>query len=260
MASHAPELAPRSRSTQLCLPRSAVRLLAACARSDQLCPELTLADAHAARFFAELGGDATSFGAGELRCAAFRASLVDQLAESFFERKPGGVGVALWPMLGTRAHRLRSRTWLELDAPELAALRKRYLPARAGWSQQVSCLCGAGKAARDFAAPGPRLFVLDEAVLPLHAEAMMRVLDSLCGHAASGAELILAHDGAAPVCAAPDRALELELGNDLVRYPRLRAVDPASYPEDLHSSLLGLNAVARLQGHDAPALVHLVVR
>jgi hypothetical protein len=259
VANAAPSGRSPLRESQLCLPRAAVRLLAACAKSEELCPELALGDALAASFFADLGGSAESFGVGELRCAAFRAWVVDQLARGFFERQPGRTGVSIWPMLGTRVHRLRAYSWLELDAPPLAALRERYLPARDRWTQLASCLCGAGQAAHSVGPPGPRLFVMDEAVLPLQAEAMTRLLDSLSAHAACGSELIFAYDSCTPLRASHRGALELELGTELVRYPRLRFVDDSRYPDELRNSLCGVNAVARLQGHDAPSLVHLVV-
>lgn len=136
-----------SRSTQLTLPRSAVRVLAACARSEQLCPALGLNDATASGFFEQLAGAGASFGLGELRCSAFRTSVIDELAENFFARNPSGVGVSIWPLLGTRAHRLRARPWLDLDPPPIAALRQRYLPPRSAWTEQAGCLCSAGTAA-----------------------------------------------------------------------------------------------------------------
>jgi hypothetical protein len=95
--------------------------------------------------------------------------------------------------------------------------------------------------------------------LPLHGEAMMRVLDSICAHAACGSELILAFDSRAELRALGRATLELAHHGDLVRYPRLRVVDQARYPDDLRSSLQGVNAVARLQGQDTPALAHLIV-
>src|SRR5262245_23096529 len=132
---------------QLTLPRSAVRLLAACAHAPRLCPDLGLGDAEAISLCCALGADSGNFNDGELRCVAFRQHVVDELARDFFARTPSGVGVSLWPMLGTRAHRLGAFPWVELDAAPLAALRERYLPARRGWTQLASCLCSAGAAA-----------------------------------------------------------------------------------------------------------------
>jgi hypothetical protein len=186
------------------------------------------------------------------------------LAKGFFARHANGIGISIWPLLGTRAHRLHAKPWLDLDTPEVAALRLRYLPPRRGWTQLTSCLCSAGKVATSHGGAGPRLFVLDESLLPLHGEAMMRVLDSIAVHAQAGSELVLAFDSHAALRrSSTGDALELALGtaaHELVRYPRLRFIEALHYPAQLWSSLCGVNAVARLQGADAPALAHLQIR
>lgn len=247
----------------LAVPRTALRQLAACAHSDRLCPELGLLDRAAKSLFANLAGIPTSFSRAELRCSAFRASLIDELARCFFARNPGAGGTSLWPMLGTRSHRLREYAWIDLDAPPLAALRQRYLPPRRGWTQGVSCLCGGarGLTAGDGVA-GPRLFVLDESVLPLRSKTLEHLLDSLCAGAPAGSELLLCLD--APARLGPGlHAGVVELARDdgavRVRYPRLRRFASLDYSADLRSSIQGLNAVAELQGGPAPALVHLLL-
>lgn len=257
-----------ARLSQLALPRSAVRTLVACATSGELCPELGLHDSAAQALFAELGGSSNAFSNGELRCAAFRTQVVDQLTENFFERNPGALGVGLWPLLGTRSHRFDSKPWVDVDAPPVADLRRRFLPSRSGWLQQASCLCNAawvdglgGGQSRQ------RLFVLDESVLPLNAEVMMRVLDTISRGGSVSSELIVAFDAHAPLRRVQPfqrtSALELMVSSatgaeELVRYPRLRVVDPDNYRESLRTSIDGINAVARLQrGIGAPAFMHL---
>lgn len=245
-----------------------MRALAACATSTELCPELRLQDDAAVRLFSELGGNRSTFSNGELRCAAFRTQVVDQLTASFFERNPSALGVGLWPLLGTRSHRFDSQRWVDVDAPPVADLRRRFLPSRPGWLQQASCLCNAAWV--DGLAGGPsrqRLFVLDESVLPLTAEVMMRVLDAISRGGSVGSELIVAFDAHAPLRQVlpfqRNSVLELVLSSatgaeELVRYPRLRLVDPDSYTEQLRTSVEGINAVARLQrGIGAPAFMHL---
>jgi hypothetical protein len=255
--------------SQLALPRSAVRALAACATSAELCPELELRDEAAVGLFAELGGNRGTFSNGELRGAAFRSLVVDQLSEHYFARYPGALGVGIWPLLGTRSHRVDSNCWIDVDAVPIAELRRRFLPQRAGWMQQASCLCNA--AWIDSVCGGPsqqRLFVMDESVLPLTAEVMMRVLDAISRGGSVGSEVVLAFDAHAPLRAVQPfqrrSALELVLSSsasgaqELVRYPRLRVVDPQSYAESLRTSVDGINAVARLQrGVGAPAFMHL---
>jgi O-methyltransferase involved in polyketide biosynthesis len=255
--------------SQLCLPRLAVRALAACASSEELCPELGLRDTAAAGLFEELGGDTSIFTMGELRCAAFRASVVDQLTLGFFERQPDATGVGIWPLLGTRGHRLARGRWVDVDAPQIAELRARFLPRRAGWQQLSACLCSA--ACVDFGRSGDQraLYVMDESVLPLSSDVMMRVLDTISRRAAPGSEVVLAFDARAPLReASPFRrrsALELLLqvpaqSAAIARYPRLRFVDSETYGEGLRTSLDGVNGVARLQhGLGAPAVAHLEV-
>lgn len=254
--------------SQLALPRSAVRALAACATSAELCPELGLQDSAAQGLFAELGGHRGAFSNGELRCTAFRTQVVDQLTANFFERNPNALGVSLWPLLGTRSHRFVSQRWVDVDAPPVADLRRRFLPSRPGWLQQAACLCNAawvdglgGGASRQ------RLFVMDESVLPLNTEVMMRVLDAISRGGSVGSELVVAFDAHAPLRQVQPfqrkSALELVLSSatsaeELARYPRLRLVDPDSYGEPLRTSVEGINAVARLQrGIGAPAFMHL---
>lgn len=209
------------------------------------------------------------FTSGELRCATFRTWVVDQLAASFFDRHPEATGVGVWPLLGTRSHRMSSARWIDIDAPAVAALRARFLPQRDGWTQRAACLCGG--AWIDAACEGPvakRLFVMDESVLPLHADMMMRVLDAICRRGSAGSEAIVAYDARAPlsaVGAAAQQVLELrrrdaEGGVELVRYPRLRVVSPERYRESLRTSVEGIQAVARLQqGVGAPAFMHLAL-
>jgi hypothetical protein len=249
-------------TSQLALPRSAVRQLAACAQGDELCPELELRDVVAVSLFAALGGS-NAFGRGELRCAAFRASVIDRLAEHFFERHPDGMGVSIWPLLGTRAHRLPAYPWLDVDAPPVVALRQRYLPARASWAQRASCLCDAGRAATTPRSSAPQLFIVDDSVLPLCGEVMMRLLDSLCSHAAVGSELIVAHDAHAPLRPVPagtGECLELQLAStepSLARYPRFRVVDERIYGDELRFGLQGVKAIASLNPVAAASLTHL---
>jgi hypothetical protein len=258
-----------SGSSQLCLPRLAVRALAACATSDDLCPELGLRDATAAGLFHELGGDHSIFTAGELRCAAFRTSVVDQLTLDFFAREPHATGIGIWPLLGTRGHRLSLSRWIDVDAAPIAELRQRFLPRSVGWQQRAACLCSAACVDVGRPASGRALYVMDESVLPLDAAVVARVLDGISRRAAPGSEVVLAFDARAPLRPAlPLRrgsALELLFQDpaetaEIARYPRLRFVNPEAYGEGLRNSLEGVNAVARLQhGLGAPAFAHLLV-
>jgi hypothetical protein len=215
-----------------------------------------------------LGGRLDQFSPSELRCTAFRTHVLDRLTLDYFERTPEGLGVGVWPLLGTRAHRLDGGAWVDVDPPWVAKLRNHLFPERPRWRQLGSCLCNSawidavnGKSGRKV------LFVLDESVLPLCGNAMMLLLDVLSRRAAAGAEVLLAFDAHTPLRPSlPLRrgaALELVLRDPaglerIVRYPRLRFFDEERYPEELSTSVAGVNAVARLHGGiDAPALAHL---
>jgi hypothetical protein len=261
---------PAGRLSQLALPRSAGRVLAACASSSSLCPELPLRDPLAERVFGYLGGRLEQFSELELRCAAFRAHLVDQLANDYFQRTPGGLGIGVWSLLGPRAHRLEQSRWVDVDPPAVAKLRSHLFPERRHWLQLGSCLCNSAWVDAVHGKSGRKaLFVMDESVLPLCGNAMMSLLDGLSRRASAGSEVLLAFDAHTPLRPGlPLRrgaALELVLRDrggqeSIVRYPRLRFVDEDLYPEKLGTSLAGVNAVARLRhGVDAPALAHLTL-
>jgi O-methyltransferase involved in polyketide biosynthesis len=250
--------------------RAAARVLAACAGAQELCPTLAFRDEIAESAFGRLGGSLSQFDAAELRCTAFRSHVIDGLAREFFARTPGGLGVGLWSLLGTRAHRLQEFPWVDVDSPAMAELRRFVLPARAGWLQLGTCLCHQPwltEISPDRSRP--LLMVLDEGVLPVAPFALMRLLDDVSSKLAIGSELVLAFDAHAPLRpASPLRrgsALELVLrepdgGEQLARYPRLRFVDGDAYESDVGASLLGVNAVATLySGMGAPALAHLRV-
>lgn len=259
-----------ARLSHLTLPRSASRVLAACASCSSLCCELPLRDPVAERAFEYLGGRRDHFSPSELRCAAFRTHVIDQLALDYFQRTPQGLGVGVWPLLGTRAHRLDGRPWVDVDPPSMAKLRTHLFPERPRWLQLGSCLCNSAWIDAVHGRSGRKLlFVLDESVLPLGGNAMMLLLDGLSGRAAVGSEVLLAFDAHAPLRPSlPLRrgaTLELVLRDaagqeSIVRYPRLRFFDEERYPEELGTSFAGVNAVARLHhGIDAPALAHLKV-
>jgi O-methyltransferase involved in polyketide biosynthesis len=259
---------PATRLSQLALPYSACRVLAACASVSNLCPELPLRDPLAERVFSYLRGRLEQFSSRELRCAAFRTHVVDKLANDYFQRTPGGLGVGVWSLLGTRAHRLDHSRWVDVDPPAVAKLRNHLLPERPRWLQLGACLCNPawvdavhGKSGRKL------LFVLDESVLPLSGSTMTLLLDGLSRRARPGSEVLLAFDAHTRLRPSlPLRrgaALELVLRDaggqeSIARYPRLRFVDEDLYPEELGTDVAGVNAVASLHhGIGAPALAHL---
>lgn len=255
------------RLQQLALPRSAARVLAACAGSRNLCAGLPLVDELAERMFQRLGGDLSLFEPCELRAAAFRTHVVDELTSYRLADMPLALGVGVWPLLGTRGHRLRGRRWVDVDAPDVAELRRQLLPQRQGWLQLSSCLCNASWLHAVAGKEGRRVvLVLDESALPLSVETMMRFLDGISLHGSVGSELIVAFD--AHVRLRPSlplsrrSALELLLGEPgaLARFPRLRVVGADEYPAQLRTRVAGVNAIAQLRsGIDAPALLHLRV-
>lgn len=110
---------------------------------------------------------------------------------------------------------------------------------------------------------------MDESVLPLTGEVLMRVLDAISLSAAPGSELLFAHASGAslrPSQPGPARsALEVQLQtapgeHAVARYPRLRVMGSDAYDETLKGSFEAMNVVSSLQGGvGAPAVMHLVV-
>lgn len=149
-------------------------------------------------------------------------------------------------------------------------MRLQYLPQREGLVQVGACLCNpnwvdavSGKAGRRL------LLVIDESVLPLPSDTLMNWLDAISARVSSGSELLVAYDAEAPIrpLTALTRGSAVELvvraadGTcELARYPRLRFVEDELYPEELRTSLAGVNAIAAIhRGIGAPALAHLRV-
>jgi O-methyltransferase involved in polyketide biosynthesis len=223
---------------ELHFPKAAVRVLAACAASNLPARDLPFRDEWAGRVFERLAGDASDFSANELRSAALRTHAIDRLAQDYLARTPGALGVGVWSLLSTRAHRLHDARWIDVDSPQVARLRRFVLPDRPGWLQLATCacrshwvdaVCGTGNR--------KLLMVLDESVLPMPGEVVMRLLDDISRRVPAGSELIMAFDQQAPLRPAQrgrtSPVLELSVaetngGVSTVRYPRLRFVDGSS--------------------------------
>lgn len=224
-------------------------------------------DELAERMFQRLGGDLSLFEPCELRAAAFRTHVVDELTSYRLADMPLALGVGVWPLLGTRGHRLRGRRWVDVDAPDVAELRRQLLPQRQGWLQLSSCLCNASWLHAVAGKEGRRVvLVLDESALPLSVETMMRFLDGISLHGSVGSELIVAFDAhvrlrpSLPLSRRSALELLLDEPGALVRFPRLRVVGADEYPAQLRTRVAGVNAIAQLRsGIDAPALLHLRV-
>ncbi len=264
-----PRAASPGAATSLALPRAACRALAACAGGASLCADVPLHDPLAEQVFGYLGGSMEQFEVGELRGAAFRTYVIDRVVSDYFGRTPNGLGVGVWSLLGTRAHRL-ARRWIDVDPPAIAALRRHLFPSRSHWLQLASCLCTPSWIdAVQGASGGKPLFVLDESALPLGAATMMSLLDGLSCRAAAGSEVLLAFDSATPLRPSlPLRrasATELLLRGagpepSIARYPRLHWVDEEACPEQLRLLLGGVRTLACLRrGVATPALAYLRV-
>lgn len=247
------------------VPMAAARVLAACACAEQLAAT-PLRDALARRVFEHLGGRLEHFDAVELGRAAFRTMVVDYLVRDYFDRAPDGLGVGVWPVLGTRAHRLTEPQWVDVDAPAVAALRRMLLPERPGWLQLGSCPANVqwldavcGKSNR------PLLLVLDEGALPLSAGSLARFLEAASCRLPAGSELIVAHEVGMvkiPASGPPRAPVELLLRSprgvgEVALYPRLRWQSPDTSPEPLRRFL---DAVSLPSGSDhAPGIAHWIV-
>ncbi|HEY8944368.1 MAG TPA: hypothetical protein VIM73_08900 [Polyangiaceae bacterium] len=228
-----------SSPAELSIPRSAVRVLAACATAASLGPGLGLDDPVAQRAFECLGGHTDSFSPAELVASAYRALVLDTMAESFFETHPDGIGVGVLSLLGTRSHRLARFRWANVDPPRVAALRNHLLPHRAHSVQLACCPLHSPWVDAVTGRDRRKLFlILDESAIDLPVEAHVHLLDKLVERVAVGSEMAITfaphvrlHAGAR---FERDSPLELRStdtsGNTVVhRYPRVRLVHEALY-------------------------------
>ena len=236
------------------LPRSAVRVLAACATAGDLTHDLLFHDPAAREAFLWLSGSPDCFSKPELRATLLRTFVIDHLAAAFGDRNPDALNVGIFPWLGTRSRRLRRARWVDIDAPPIAALRTHLLPQRPGLVQ-VACSPLDFKWVDAVVGSSPRqlFLVLDESAVDLPAKRRIRLFDELVSRVAPGSELTMAFDerwGLRPTnWTDPVSALEFVVrepgGASVHRYPRLRLVDAREYDETIRWSLVGLSSIAR---------------
>jgi O-methyltransferase involved in polyketide biosynthesis len=192
--------APRGRTTAAAPAPSWLAPLLARAQGDRLFPRLAIADAHAPSLLQLAGVDADtarmprSAVAGVLaRTHAMRAA-----AARFFDRHPRGLGVSLGAGLSHPFQWLDkgSNRWLDVDLPEVAQLRQRWLPAEhprrhtaqadlagAGWWQRLGLPSGRHEA--------PVLLLAEDLVHHLDPAAVQRLLWNVGQYAPPGSMLLL---------------------------------------------------------------------
>ncbi|MEM8560269.1 MAG: class I SAM-dependent methyltransferase [Bacteroidota bacterium] len=90
-------------------------------------PNPILVDRKAEKMVARIDYDFTKFGEGRIT-HPIRASVMDEWLQRFLDRYPNGTVVNLGVGLGTQSARLDNgtATWIDLDVPEVIALRRRF--------------------------------------------------------------------------------------------------------------------------------------
>ncbi len=247
------------------LPRSAVRVLAACAHAARGSSEACLRDDVAERTYTQLGGRFDAFSEAELQATALRALLLDELSDEFLARHPGGLGVGVMSMLGTRAHRLPDGRWADVDSPMIAALRQHLLPKRPGWAQLGCCPFHCNWVDAVSGSPRRPLFVVLDESASLTPSGLIQILDLLSTSVVAGSQLGVAFDERVilrPASAHPEAALEVVVPcegeeSTIVRYPRLRFIPAERQGAGVRAALGQLNAAADSGHRDAISLAHL---
>jgi O-methyltransferase involved in polyketide biosynthesis len=165
--------------------------LTLCGRAlDNHLPHPILADPMANELVGRLGYDCARFrlSASPIINIAHRAKKLDQVAQQFIARHPDAVGLDLGAGLDTRVFRIAPPAgvdWYDVDFPEVVAVRRQLLPARAHAHNLAADLTDPDWLA---AVPGdrPAVIVADGLMAFLTQDDLVALLDRLVGHFPSG--------------------------------------------------------------------------
>lgn len=178
MATTIPSLTPLQDSLWLTL----------CGRAlDNRSSHRILGDATADRIVRESGYDYTKLHispSGALNIA-HRAKKLDEVAQGFLARNPGGIGLDLGAGLDSRALRIASADWYDIDFPEVIEARRRLLPREATPHGTGADLTGPGWL-EALPADRPAVIVADGLIAFLSEEGMVTLVNRLVEHFPSG--------------------------------------------------------------------------
>jgi O-methyltransferase involved in polyketide biosynthesis len=119
---------------------------------------------------------------------AHRAKKLDEVAQGFFARHPGAVGLDLGAGLDTRALRIDpppTADWYDVDFPEVVAARRRLLPQRAHTHDVAADLNDHGWLDA-LPAGRPAVIVADGLIAFLSEEQLISLVNRLISHFPSG--------------------------------------------------------------------------
>lgn len=110
-----------------------------------------------------------------------RAHILDEVVRDFLRSWPAGTVVELGAGLGTRFERLAPAraTWLDVDLPDVVALRRSMLPRHPRRSHVADPIEGEGWVALAAACPGPHCFLLEATTGYLDEPALHTLADRL---------------------------------------------------------------------------------
>jgi len=229
-------------------------------------PELGFVDPAAEQLARALEVEARAWEPRELRASVARAMVSDALVCAFLERHPDAVVVSVHGGLGSRFARVdngRAR-FIELDTPDLAAVKRDVLAGSERHVIATSCslACVGWMDCARAAVDVPLLVVAEAGIRRAGAAAMDGFLGAAAARLARGTEIVVEHDGRAPLRTSGGArgVLELPLSNGgLARFPTLRAVSPSTYDARVRDQLVSSTVVSRLFAGRSPAVLHACV-
>ncbi len=235
--------------------------LLGCARAREHYADLGFEDRAAEALVAQVGLRNRLFSDEELRRTTLVTMMVDALLEQQLTVRPGATVVHLGSGLSTRRERFGDWRggWVEVDEPAVAEMKRELLGRRQGLTCELgdTSWVDAVSAIRT-----PLVLVSESGMLEAAAGDFHAVLDAITSRLPTGTELIFALDRRHPALpAAAGSALAFtRTGPDhepcLVRYPRLRTVDPATHDPDVARALACVDHLAALHAHRVPSVRH----
>lgn len=211
-----------------------VSLIARASARDRF-SELGFADPTAEHLLDDLEGAHAQVSEARLRATILTTMAIDDVVRDFFYRNRGGIAIALYPGLCSRFSRIDDGelSWVDIDTPDIAALKCATLPAPPRHAIAATCGCPRGWLNAIGSAGMPILFVHQGAARA--ADQFAAHFDGIIRFAPVGSEYVLDYDARLPLRSSRTEAqpgcLEIPASDgSIIRYPRaklLAAESPA---------------------------------
>jgi O-methyltransferase involved in polyketide biosynthesis len=191
--------------------------------------ELGFADPTAEQLLEDLEGAQAQVCEARLRATILATMAIDDIVRDFFHRNRGGIAIAFHPGLCSRFSRIDDGelSWVDIDTPEIAALKCATLESPPRHAIAASCGCPRGWLSAVGSAGMPILFVHQGAARA--ADRFAAHFDGIVRFAPVGSEYVLDYDARLPLRSSSTAARLgcLEIPSEdgsVVRYPRAKLV------------------------------------